>query len=60
MNVGVNDGFIRLFVGLVLLTFVFFGPQISWGWIGIIGVVTGVLRWCPIYSLAGVNTQKNR
>lgn len=60
MNVGVNDGFIRVFVGLVLLTFVFFGPQISWGWIGIIGVVTGFMRWCPIYSLAGLNTQKKQ
>lgn len=60
MNVGVNDGFMRAFFGLVLLIFVFFGPKIDWGWIGLVGVITGTLRWCPIYSLAGINTAQKQ
>ncbi|MEK6637845.1 MAG: DUF2892 domain-containing protein [Pseudomonadota bacterium] len=58
MNVGVNDGFIRLFIGSMLLVSVFFGPQISWGWIGLVGIMTGLFRRCPIYFLAGINTQR--
>jgi hypothetical protein len=58
MNVGVNDGFLRLFIGAILLAFVFFGPKISWGWIGVLGIITGFLRWCPLYMLAGISTYR--
>jgi hypothetical protein len=27
-----------------------------WGWLGIIPLLTGVVRFCPLYSLVGLNT----
>ncbi len=30
----------------------------AWGWIGIVLLATGLLRFCPVYPLLGVNTCK--
>lgn len=27
-----------------------------WGWLGVIPLATGLLRWCPPYALLGFNT----
>lgn len=55
-NVGSADRFIRILVGIVLIALVFVGPQTPWGWIGIVPLVTGLLRTCPLYSLIGINS----
>ena len=59
-NVGAADRLLRIMVGLVLIALEFVGPKTPWGWIGIIPLVTGFLRTCPLYSLIGVNTCKAR
>lgn len=53
---GVNDAFVRILVGFIVLAFVFVGPKIGWGWLGLIGVVSGFARWCPLYGLLGIST----
>lgn len=55
-NVGSVDRLLRIIVGVVLIALVFVGPQTPWGWLGVIPLVTGFLRTCPLYSLIGVNT----
>ena len=55
-NVGTVDKVIRIILGLVLLALVFVGPQTPWGWIGIIPLVTGLIGFCPLYSVLGINT----
>ena len=55
-NVGSHDRTLRIVVGLVLIALVFVGPKTAWGWIGLIPLLTGLLRTCPAYSLLGVNT----
>jgi hypothetical protein len=55
-NVGSLDRTLRIVVGLVLIALVFVGPKTAWGWIGLIPLLTGLLRTCPAYSLLGVNT----
>ena len=55
-NVGGIDKILRIVVGLILISLVFIGPQTPWGWIGLIAVVTGLINWCPLYSLLGLNT----
>lgn len=55
-NVGSADRFIRILLGIVLIALVFVGPQTPWGWIGIVPLVTGLLRTCPLYSLIGINS----
>jgi hypothetical protein len=55
-NVGTVDKVIRIILGLVLLALVFVGPQTPWGWIGIIPLATGLIGFCPLYSVLGINT----
>ncbi|MDD3798267.1 MAG: DUF2892 domain-containing protein [Novosphingobium sp.] len=56
VNVGSVDRILRIIVGLVLIALVFVGPKTPWGWIGVIPLVTGLFRMCPLYSLIGVST----
>jgi hypothetical protein len=50
------DRAIRVVAGVVLISFVFVGPQTPWGWIGLIPLVTGLVGWCPAYRLLGLST----
>ena len=59
-NVGSADRLFRIALGLLLIALVFVGPKTPWGWVGIIPLVTGLMRTCPLYSLIGVNTCKTR
>ncbi|MFN5822656.1 MAG: DUF2892 domain-containing protein [Sphingomonadales bacterium] len=43
-------------LGVVLIALVFVGPKTEWGWIGLVPLLTGLVRWCPLYRLIGVNT----
>lgn len=60
VNEGSVDRGIRIVVGLVLISLVFIGPQSPWGWIGVIPLVTGLIGWCPAYTVFGMNTCKTR
>lgn len=55
-NVGNVDKVIRILLGLVLIALVFVGPQTPWGWIGIVPLATGLIGFCPLYSILGINT----
>ena len=55
-NVGSVDRVLRIVLGLVLIALVFVGPKSAWGWIGLVPLITGLFRTCPLYSLVGVNT----
>lgn len=55
-NVGTLDRALRIIVGLVVLSLVFFGPQTPWGWIGVVPLVTALVGYCPAYSLFGLRT----
>ena len=59
VNMGAIDRGLRIVVGLVLLALVFVGPQTLWGLLGIVPLATAVFRWCPAYSLLGMNTCKS-
>ena len=56
VNEGTIDRAVRVIVGLALLSLVFVGPQTAWGWIGVVPLLTGIVGWCPAYTLLGVNT----
>ncbi|WP_373020872.1 DUF2892 domain-containing protein [Thiomicrorhabdus sp.] len=56
MNVGRLDQIIRIVVGLVLVIATITDLIGVWGYIGIIPLLTGLLRWCPLYSLLGIQT----
>ncbi|MDJ1009761.1 MAG: DUF2892 domain-containing protein [Paracoccaceae bacterium] len=57
-NEGKLDRALRVIVGLVLLSFVFVGPQTLWGLIGLVPLVTGLVGTCPLYSVFGISTRR--
>lgn len=56
LNEGGFDRIIRIVLGLALVSLALVGPQTPWGWLGLILVATGVMGWCPIYSVLGLKT----
>jgi len=56
-NVGTVDKSLRIIVGLVILA-VGLHFQTWWGAIGLVPLVTGLVNWCPLYRLIGLNTCK--
>ncbi len=60
-NIGSMDRIARVILGLLLLAYALqLGfPATGWNWVGWIGVVpilTAVVRYCPAYSLVGIRT----
>lgn len=55
-NEGSIDRALRIIVGLAVLSLAFIGPQTPWGYIGIVPILTGLIGWCPAYTLLGINT----
>lgn len=57
-NIGAADRVVRIALGLVLLALVFIGPVTPWGWLGLVPLLTGLVGWCPLYSLFGWSTHR--
>lgn len=55
-NEGMVDRALRVALGLGLLATTFIGPQTPWGYIGIVPLATGLIGFCPLYTLLGINT----
>jgi hypothetical protein len=55
-NEGTIDRALRVIAGIVLISLVFVGPQTPFGWIGVVPLLTGLVGWCPVYTLLGLNT----
>ena len=56
LNVGNLDRALRILVGLALIGLAASGTIGFWGYIGIVPLLTGLIRVCPAYSIVGVNT----
>lgn len=62
-NVGGIDRVARIVLGLALLAGYAFNSDGSYSWLYLLGIVplaTGLIGWCPPYSLLGINTCKLR
>lgn len=57
-NEGVIDRGLRIVVGLILIGLSLTGNIGAWGWVGIVPLATGLMGWCPAYSLFGIKTCK--
>ena len=56
-NVGTVDRLLRIIAGILIIGLgVYY--QSLWGIIGIVPLFTGLFRFCPLYSMLGVNTCK--
>ena len=59
-NIGGIERIIRIVAGLVLIALAATGTVGWWGWLGMVPLATGLMGWCPPYSLLGINTCKTR
>ena len=57
-NEGNLDRALRIIVGLVLIGLAFGGQIGAWGYVGVVPVLTGLIGWCPAYTLLGIKTCK--
>jgi hypothetical protein len=55
-NVGTIDRVLRVVAGLVLIGLAASGTVGMWGYIGVVPLLTGLFRFCPVYPLIGMNT----
>lgn len=54
-NIGGTDRIIRILVGVIAIGLGAY-YQSWWGAVGLIPLVTGLVRWCPLYRLIGAST----
>ncbi len=55
-NEGTADRALRVVAGLAVVSLVFVGPKTPWGWVGLVPILTGLIGWCPLYTLLGINS----
>lgn len=56
-NVGNGDRWARVIIGVLILGIGYYFKS-WWGIIGLILIITGLLKWCPLYRPFGINTDK--
>lgn len=54
-NEGNLDRALRIIIGLALIAGALMGYGV-WMWIGVIPLVTGLIGFCPLYKIIGLNT----
>jgi len=59
-NVGGMDRVIRIILGLVILSLTLWGPKSPWALLGLAPLVTGLVGWCPPYTVLRINTCKRK
>jgi hypothetical protein len=57
-NIGSTDRMLRIVVGLALIALAATGTVGMWGYVGVVPLLTGLVRFCPAYTLLGMNTCK--
>ena len=57
-NTGTLDRAFRVILGLVLIALAYMGNIGAWGYIGVVPLATGLIGWCGLYTVLGINTCK--
>ncbi|AXF85534.1 hypothetical protein DTO96_101265 [Ephemeroptericola cinctiostellae] len=57
-NIGSLDRTLRIIIGVALIGLTLTGNIGTWGWIGVLPLLTGLMSSCALYTLLGVNTCK--
>ena len=61
-NVGSTDRVIRVILGIIVLSLLFIiEGNLKWfGLIGLIPLITGLIGYCPLYTLLKASTKKSK
>lgn len=55
-NEGGIDRTLRSVAGLALIAAAATDTIGLWGYVGVVPLLTGLMGWCPLYALLGLNT----
>lgn len=55
-NVGGIDRILRIAAGLALIGATLAGVIGPWGWLGVVPLATGLINFCPLYTVLGFST----
>ncbi len=58
-NVGGIDRIARIVLGVVLIALAALGIVGLWGYIGVVPLATGLIKFCPLYPLIGFSSDKS-
>ncbi len=58
MNEGTLDRSLRTILGIAVVSLVFVGPRSLWALVGLLPLATGLVGFCPVYRLAGIDTRR--
>jgi hypothetical protein len=56
-NVGSTDRILQVVLGIAILGVGYVLPS-YWGLVGLVPLLTGIFRFCPLSILVGINTHK--
>ena len=61
-NMGMVQRIIWIVFGLALIAWAIWGGgNYSWiGWIGVVPLITGIIGWCAINAVLGINTAEKK
>jgi hypothetical protein len=59
-NVGTIDRIARFAIAAATLPFAFVGPATPWAFLGAIPLLTGLIGYCPLYSVLGFSSCPTR
>ncbi len=55
-NIGGIERFLRVIIGLGIISLAFVGPKSPWAYLGVVPLLTGLIGWCPPYAIFGIST----
>lgn len=55
-NIGTVDRALRVAAGVGLIAATLLGFIGPWGWIGVVPLLTGTIKFCPLYRALGITT----
>lgn len=55
-NVGGIDRILRIVAGVALIGAALAGVIGPWGWVGVVPLATGLINFCPLYTVLGFST----
>lgn len=56
LNVCIVGRVLRIIVGLTLISLSVMGSIGAWGWLGVVPLVAGIVGWCPLNKLLGMES----
>jgi hypothetical protein len=56
LNIGNLERALRIVAGLGLIGLAAGGVIGTWGYVGIVPLLTGLIAWCPLYQVLGIRT----